>query len=822
MQLSVERIRWGLLAGALLLIAIVMGLLSYGRYRALKAWRQILARSGATITHESDGVTYTQALRGKTVFTLHAARAIPHGDGKYTLKDGMLLLYGPDGQPQDRIYGAEIEYDQNAGVARAAGEVNMDIQPPAALSSGSAKSSASAPAPIIHVRTSGLTYIRKLRVAATDQEVEIDYAGLRGWSRGAEFDSGQSMIHLLADVHADGTLHGAPATLHASAADLDRQQSLITLAAPVLHSTGHTATARGAVLHLRKDGSLALADAEGAVTLAQGTRTITSSTLHAALGTQSQLQTALLAGGVALADSNPLRPMQGSAHSARVACDPQGRPADILLEGAVALSMTDHRPGAPALARQLGAQQVDLTLVHIQNTSRLSSVHATGAAWAVGDSPTAAGGGRTAGLKHTEIAADDLRLTLTASPNGRSQPDLLTGADHTRLEQRLPDGVLQTSTGDTLEARFAPAGSGVEIASATQTGGVHLHSAPAKPGELPSDGTAATAAFDGPANTLTLTGHPHLTRGDTAVTADTLRLVENTGDAFASGAVALTFADPNAKSGAPVTHGLAADAVLHRPAYGASSNPAVPANRTGDETLELHGTDANPARLWQGAAQVQAANLLLDRARDAFHAWPATPQGNVLAVFAATAEPLPPPPSAPAAAASTSANPAKPHTATPRGDRVVRVTTARLDYSGQTHEAVFSGGVLAQGQDGVAHAQRGIAFLTPKPASANAPASNNKAAQPDPVAASLDRIVLSGDVRLTQPGRVATGEQLLYTALSGEYVLTGTPAHPPHVVDDTQGSITGATLLFHSPDSTIVVAGGPASRRVHTETTLRK
>jgi lipopolysaccharide export system protein LptA len=81
---------------------------------------------------------------------------------------------------------------------------------------------------------------------------------------------------------------------------------------------------------------------------------------------------------------------------------------------------------------------------------------------------------------------------------------------------------------------------------------------------------------------------------------------------------------------------------------------------------------------------------------------------------------------------------------------------------------------------------------------------------------------MSGAVKVEQPGRTATGEQLLYTAATGEFVLTGTPAHLPHVVDDKQGSITGATLLFHAPDSTIVVAGEPASRRVHTETTIKK
>ncbi len=171
MRLSVERLRWGpWLAGAVLLVGVVVVLLGYGRYRAVQAWKQIVKRSGATITHETDGVTWSQALGGKQIFTLHGKRVIPHGEGRYTLEDGMLVLYGPNGQPADRISGAQFEYDEKQGVAHAAGVVDMDIEPPAALTgkNGNAGGGKLAAAPqAIHVRTSGLTYVKKLGVAAT-------------------------------------------------------------------------------------------------------------------------------------------------------------------------------------------------------------------------------------------------------------------------------------------------------------------------------------------------------------------------------------------------------------------------------------------------------------------------------------------------------------------------------------------------------------------------------------------------------------------------------------------------------------------------------
>ena len=825
--LSVERLRWLLLAGALLLVGVVVVLLSYGRYRAVQAWKQIVKRSGATVTHETDGVTYSQSLRGKTIFVLHAKHEVPHGEGRYTLEDGMLELYGADGKPADRISGAQFDYDQKNGVAKALGEVDMELELPKTLT-GTENADEKA-AEVVHVRTSGLTYVRKLGVAATDQEVEIEYGGMHGWAKGAEFDTGQSVVHLLSDVRAEAELHGAnktqgganktlsgtPVTLNATKADLDRKAEVIDLTAPRVESRGRVTTAARALLHLRKDGSLETVDARGAVTLKQGTRTITAPSLIAAMNEDSRVQHAELSGGVALVDTSAARPMKGSAKTVRIACDGVGNPKSVVAEGGATLNASQQE-GGRSLARQLGSDKMTLTLVKAgRGQTRVSAVNAQGNAWATGDAVVRGGngkavGGKTGGLKATRIAGDDLRLALVRDAAGKDEPQSLSGTGHTRIEQRMPDGTVQTSSGDALQAKFeaAKGGAGVEIASAEQTGNVRIRSVPGKAGEEPSEGVAESAALDGASDVLTLSGRPRFTRGDTSVSAGRIRLTQSTGDATAEGSVAATLVNAKAKPGVPVTHALAQIATLRKAA----------------QTVEFTGTDAAPARMWQGASQVEAANLLLDRGHDSMLAWPAASNGVVRAVFANTAASMRGEDSASAAAKRQNGQ------LQLKGDkdRVVRVTSARMHYSGVMHEAVFTGGVVAQAEDGQARSQTGIAFLTPKqPAAAasgaKAPSVNS---QPDPVAASLDRVVMSGAVKVQQPGRVGTGEQLLYTAATGEFVLTGAPGHPPHVVDDKQGNITGATLLFRAPDSTIVVAGVAegvqGTHRVHTETTIRK
>ncbi len=136
MRLSIQRLRWVLIAGAFLLVGVLAVYIGYGRYQALKAYRQIIARSGVSLTHDSNGVTYSQSIKGKKVFTLRAKTESSLGNGKYALHDAELLLYNRDGVAADHIYGSEMEYDQNEQVARAKGEVFMDIQPPQGLANG--------------------------------------------------------------------------------------------------------------------------------------------------------------------------------------------------------------------------------------------------------------------------------------------------------------------------------------------------------------------------------------------------------------------------------------------------------------------------------------------------------------------------------------------------------------------------------------------------------------------------------------------------------------------------------------------------------------
>jgi lipopolysaccharide export system protein LptA len=80
-------------------------------------------------------------------------------------------------------------------------------------------------------------------------------------------------------------------------------------------------------------------------------------------------------------------------------------------------------------------------------------------------------------------------------------------------------------------------------------------------------------------------------------------------------------------------------------------------------------------------------------------------------------------------------------------------------------------------------------------------------------------------VEIMQPGRRATGQQVVYTAQDGMLVMTGLPGAPPKMIDEARGAITGASLRFHAGDNSVVVSNGTdgvAGQRVRTETRVKQ
>ncbi|QMV19589.1 hypothetical protein GOB94_13515 [Granulicella sp. 5B5] len=837
MALTIKRLRWVIAAAALLLTVVVAAYIGFGRYRAVKAYLDVIRKAGITVSHDTNGLTVSKSEQGRTIFTLHAQKGTQIGDGKWSLHGVNVILYSRDGQHNDVINGDDFTYDEHEGIVRAIGEVHMDLEAPDSLTSagrsslrplaGAPPGSGHEPANVIHVRTSGVVYLRKLGIAATDQRVEFYYGGIEGTAQGAEYNTSLSTLRLLSNVTATGILRNRPFVLHAASADIDRSANVATLPHTVATSAGHTASADLTLLNLRSDGSIASAKATGHVRLTNATQTVEAAELDSTFTKSTVPIAARLSGGVQLVDTDPMRPAQGSSPAADLAFDARGLLSSVTTSGASQLVLTDKRTLPGGLLREVHADRIVArfsTAGKGSNAkSQLTDIQATGSAEIRGESldtrahpPASQGSGVP--IKLTTLTADDLDLTLVNTVNGHAEPDKLFAHGHTLLRENAPTGEVETSTGDQLSAVFAQAETHgkqqLALASAIQTGHVLVQRlAPRRNGRTGSQSqpqefgtaTAESASYNSVTGKLTLIGNTHLTQDDATLTAATVILDQRNQDADAAGNVQTTFA---------------------RAATGASSFPPADFTHVLSTTAhfthktqqaEFRGTDAQPARMWQQASQVQAATLILDDRNHTFSARPGSSAGLVHAVFADVSSETHGPSSAFHSEKSSMGR-----------MRYVRVAAARMDYSDARREAVFTGpqGVLLEADAGTIRAQQATAYLTPAaktPAAKPTGAPSSK--ESTPFNGSLDRVVITGDVRLEQPGRHGTGEELVYTAATGASVLTGTPVKPPVIVDTQHGNITGSSLLFADAGSTIVVLGnapGTSPRRVHTETQIQQ
>lgn len=833
MRWSAEKLRWLALGGVLLLAGVIAAFFGLAKYTRGRVWQRILARNGVNLVQETDSITYSQSDGKRTVFTLHASKSVPHGNGQYTLRNAVLILYGKDGR-NDRISGSEFEYDQKAGVLRAIGEVHMDLEAPqtvgqkkaAPLNLSFTPDADTETASLIHVKTSGLVYVRKLGVAATKEAAEFRYQGFTCTSRGAEFDSGHNVLRLLADVRLAGKLREAPFTLTADKADLDRTAETVNLERPSVVSADRSARAQHAVLHLLRDGNLQAGDADGGVEVVSGTQSLKAPQLHGDFGTENRLHGALFSGGVRFMDSDAARPAEGSAATLALGMTLQGELNDAVANGGVALQVKDAASQARREMHARTARAAFVAAGPAAKRSVLRTLRLTGTAQFLAESP---GKTRDPQPATTRVSADDLTTTFVTVASGRAEPQRLLAAGHTELQQSAGQGEHQESTGDALDVSFAQrAGRGaepvVEVSSAVQTGHVVLHAWPAlKAGAAtgpPSVGRAQEATFHGDDGTLTLTGAGDLRAevddGETQLQAPKIVLHQGSGDGEATGGVTAT---SGGAAGSAANHVLAARAVL---LHGAGMS-------------EFYGTDAQPAQLWQGSSQVRAAKLVLDGQHHTLSARPEGAGGAVSAVFANARGAGAQPERAGGVRGASGSKAPEREGATrlvggnmPEASRdAVQVRAAAMDYNDAQHEATFDGAVTLRDPAGLITGKHAAAFLQAPAAKAGAaPAAKGQAVAG--LGGRLERLVVIGDVRLTQPGRTGTGEQLTYTAPSNSFVLTGTAAEPPRIRDAQQGTITGATLLFKASDSSIVVAGAHAGgdqskpTRVHTETDIKQ
>ena len=334
MAVSVKGLRWLVVGVAVALVVALVGLVGYGKWKGRAFLAGLPKRLGVSLLQETDNVTYSQSYRGRTVFTVHAAKQIDHGDGKYTLRNVGIVLYGKEGGREDRIRGQEFEYDQKHGILTAVGEVFLDL-------SGTGAGDG---AKVVHVKTSGLVYLQKERTASTDALTEFTVDGYSGRSIGATYAGESDTVVLRSEVKLNGLRDGKPLVVTASRAEMDRVQdeagqgNVVKLEGAKLTQEGEhgekTAAAERAVIRGNADGSPERVEAEGRVVLTgAGRGVVTSDRMDLDLNAKGGLKAGHLAGNVLYRNETPGKMERGSGRDARILFDAAGQPVHATLGG---------------------------------------------------------------------------------------------------------------------------------------------------------------------------------------------------------------------------------------------------------------------------------------------------------------------------------------------------------------------------------------------------------------------------------------------------------------------------------------------------------
>ena len=221
------------LAAGILLVAALGVFLVIGRWRTPFNRRDIPKRLGVNIQEEANGVTYTQAHAGHTLFKIHASRVIQLRNDQARLHDVQIELYGADGTSVDRITGGEFDYDQKTETATASGPVEITIMRPGEKPTTAAKSGApgqvsAAPAANgeIRVESSGVVFHQKTGVLTTAQRVNFSTAEGAGSAIGATYDSQHGFLVLDRAVELTTRRGNLPMEIHAAHAEFERERKL--------------------------------------------------------------------------------------------------------------------------------------------------------------------------------------------------------------------------------------------------------------------------------------------------------------------------------------------------------------------------------------------------------------------------------------------------------------------------------------------------------------------------------------------------------------------------------------------------------------------
>ena len=832
MPLTIERIRTLVLIAAGLLLAALGVFLVRAKWTNLLNHRDLPKRLARDIQQEANGFTFVHALGAHSQFKIHASREVQLRDNRVQLHDVRIELYGDDGSRVDEIAGQTFDYDQKSGLAIAEGPVEMVLTRPPARSVGAKGNEGVDNAPAqIHLKTSGVTFDQDTGMVATAQRVDFTMKQGEGSAVGAMYDSQNGYLTLDHSVELKAQRGREPVAIEAQRAEFDRgAQSCVLHTAKVNYRGGEAAAAQARIL-FRTDGTAAQLNATDGFTMQTATGGhLGAPTAQIEFDEHNQPRHGHLEGSVTMDSVTDSRAMHGTSPTAELEFAARGMLRHARLErGVVFQSEETTQPGLGQndvlhVIRTWRSPVADLSFNDAGNeSSQLEGIRGTGGVTFESESRRG-----SAAAVSAKMTADEIMGTFGEGSSLRT----LTGVGHAAIEQTTAAGTRQSATGDRMEAQFAgsreqeikgsrdqrkqgtreqaskspgnrtAAAENADVQRVELDGHVVLFDqAAAKPGSQqkpPIHATSGKAVYEGAGQWIHMTIGPRVEYGDMQLASDKLDISQQSGEAFARGNVKGTWNNTAAGSVGGRDGGASGAAGPNMTIFGGRTPAHVVASEAHLNQSTGETTFSGRARLWQLANSVSGPVIVLNQHLQTLMARSSNPSDPVRAVL------LAPGGSAPGLGArlSSSADTAGRPESRNSESSVIRVSGGELEYFDAEHRAVMRGGALGAvtAETGTARSSSDAVDFRLMP-TASSEGSGGGQIQ-------VDRMTATGHVTLTSQGRTGSGEQLVYSSVTGEYVLTGTAGAPPKLTDPGRGTVTGEALIFHSRDDSVSIEGG--------------
>ena len=764
-EIGLERARrrkWltGLLVGGIIVTALVVGLTYWGSSHRSTPPGPIPPSPAADVNQQLSGYTFTRSDEGRPVFTVHAARTVSYLQSKSTeLEDVTVEMFGRKGDRGDILRTHRCEYNSQSGDFLSSGPVQIELSAHSSDIPGSGLGGKQR----VLLETSKVAYHQEDEIAETDEPVKFHMGPASGTALGMAYATQDGWLELKHDVAVDllqGTAKAPQPPIHLTASSLryDKEGGGVTLSGPV--------------------------------EVTQGKRRAVSESAHIQLDDRNHVSRVNLEGHAKASDVNSLRSVELNANRVQGDFDPaSGQLRHLTAEEDV----VGESRGKGSTSR-LTAQRFDMDLggKHPQPLQGVATgnVHINLESQPVLNLPekTVAGRGTekkaltasavrfdfrpdTHGLKDAETVGPGTLLVTPADPkigekvitagqflmafDGRSRMESLRGLAPTRVLFRpsanAPAGsTTQQSQADRLDAVFDV---GTQtLREVRQTGDFQYR-------DGDRQASADDAHYDTQAQTLLLLGHPQVWDANSRIRSQKMTIDMRTNTSTGEGKVQSTHL-PIPVPGAPP-----------------APTPPLPTNVLADKVVARRQSQTihyeGHVRAWRGTDVVESSSL------DVFRAQKRVSSGlQVVTIY------LQP-------AGMVSEHGAAPHSS---GEtRPVTVHADYLEYFDQGRRARYHGNVRMVTEGTTLQSDRLDIYFT----------------QGDTMEGSqVDHAEADGHVKITQPGRVGSGDHGEYFAGPGKMVLTG---GPPTLVDEEKGSTTGQRLTFFIHDDRLFVDGGDQS-----------